>query len=68
MKAPTISRRNTRLLSLAGVLVALAGLVGYWFSRDVARAELSDDQRQGQRERHRALRLSLAHRGQPGQP
>lgn len=39
-------RRNARLLSLAGVLIAVAGLVGYWLSRDVARAELSDDQRQ----------------------
>lgn len=46
MRESRVSRRNTRLLSLAGVLIALAGLVGYWLSRDVARAELSDDQRQ----------------------
>ena len=41
-----VSRRNARLLSLAGVLIAMAGLVGYWLSRDVTRAELSEDQRQ----------------------
>jgi len=46
MKGMRVSRRNARLLSLAGVLIALAGLVGYWLSRDVARTELSEDQRQ----------------------
>ena len=46
MRGIRVSRRNARLLSLAGVLIALAGLVGYWLSRDVARAELTEDQRQ----------------------
>ena len=40
-----MTRRRARLVSLAGVLVALAGLVGYWLSRDVERATLSTDQR-----------------------
>ena len=40
------TRRTARLLSLAGVLIALAGLTGFWLSRDVARATLSDDTRE----------------------
>ncbi|HZJ10317.1 MAG TPA: LCP family protein [Trueperaceae bacterium] len=40
-----MTRRRARLVSLAGVLVALAGLVGYWLSRDVDRATLSTEQR-----------------------
>src|SRR5690554_159956 len=38
-------RARARLVTLLGVLVALAGLVGYWLTRDVQRASLSEDQR-----------------------
>ena len=40
------TRRTARLLSLAGVLIALAGLAGFWLSRDVERATLSVDTRE----------------------
>lgn len=39
-----MTRGRARLLSLAGVLLALAGLVGYWLSRDVNRVALSEEQ------------------------
>src|SRR5690554_4256821 len=38
-------RARARLVTLLGVLVALAGLSGYWLTRDVQRASLSEDQR-----------------------
>jgi len=38
--------RNARILTLAGVLLALAGLAGYWLTRDVHRSPLSREQRQ----------------------
>lgn len=41
-----MTRRRARLLSLAGLLLAVAGLAGYWLTRDVSRATLSDDQRE----------------------
>ncbi len=41
-----MTRRDSRLLALLGVLLALAGLVGYWLSRDIERATLSRDQRE----------------------
>ncbi len=36
-----MSLRNARLLQLLGLLVILAGLVGYWLTRDVPHAVLS---------------------------
>lgn len=39
-------RRQAWLLQGAGVLVALAGLVGFWLTRDVARTELTETQRE----------------------
>lgn len=41
-----MTRRRARLVMLAGVLVALGGLIGFWLTRDVARGALSDEQRQ----------------------
>lgn len=41
-----MTRARARLLTAFGVLVALAGLTGYWLSRDVNRATLSQDQRE----------------------
>lgn len=38
-------RARARLVTLLGVLVALAGLAGYWLTRDVQRGALSADQR-----------------------
>jgi len=38
-------RARARLVTLLGVLVALAGLAGYWLTRDVQRGALSEDQR-----------------------
>lgn len=38
--------RNTRILMLAGLLLALFGLAGYWLTRDVHRSPLSREQRQ----------------------
>ncbi|HZW28226.1 MAG TPA: hypothetical protein VFF08_07205, partial [Trueperaceae bacterium] len=38
-------RARARLVTLLGLLVALAGLAGYWLTRDVQRASLSEDQR-----------------------
>lgn len=38
-------RARARLITLLGVLVACAGLVGYWLTRDVQRSELTEDQR-----------------------
>ncbi len=38
--------RNARLLMLVGLLLALAGLAGYWLTRDVRRSTLSQDQRE----------------------
>lgn len=40
-----MSRTRARLITLLGVLVALAGLVGFWLTKDVARKDLSVDQR-----------------------
>ncbi len=40
-----MTRRTSRLVTLLGVLVALAGLVGFWLTRDVDRKVLSDDHR-----------------------
>ncbi len=40
-----MTRTRARLVTLLGICVALAGLTGYWFTRDVARATLTDDQR-----------------------
>ncbi len=36
---------RARVLQFAGIVIALLGLVGYWFSRDVAKAELTTEQR-----------------------
>lgn len=41
-----MTRRRARLVSLAGVLLAVAGLAGYWLSRDIERATLSTEQRE----------------------
>lgn len=41
-----MTRRDSRLIALLGVLLAVAGLAGYWLSRDVERATLSRDQRE----------------------
>ncbi|MBX3142308.1 MAG: LCP family protein [Trueperaceae bacterium] len=41
-----MKRRDSRLIALLGVLVALGGLAGYWLSRDIQRATLSRDQRE----------------------
>jgi polyisoprenyl-teichoic acid--peptidoglycan teichoic acid transferase len=38
--------RNARVLMLAGLVMALAGLAGYWLTRDVPRSPLSREQRQ----------------------
>ncbi len=38
-------RARARLVTLLGVLVALAGLAGYWLTRDVRHGVLSEDQR-----------------------
>ncbi len=40
-----MTRRRARLLSLLGIVVAVAGLAGYWLTRDVDRKALGDDQR-----------------------
>src|SRR5690606_12772022 len=40
-----MTRRNARLLTVLGLLVALTGLIGFWLTRDVARRALSDEQR-----------------------
>ena len=37
--------RNVRLLQLLGLTIAVIGLAGFWLSRDVERASLSDAQR-----------------------
>jgi polyisoprenyl-teichoic acid--peptidoglycan teichoic acid transferase len=39
-------RRQARWLQLAGLLVAVGGLVGFWLNRDVPRAELTEVQRE----------------------
>ena len=39
-------RRSARWLQLVGLLVAAIGLVGFWMNRDVARAELTEAQRE----------------------
>lgn len=36
--------RSARLLQLAGLLVALTGLAGFWLTRDVERVELTQEQ------------------------
>lgn len=41
-----MSRRNARLLQLLGIVIALAGLAGYWLTRDVQRTILSEGQAQ----------------------
>ncbi|MEJ2288545.1 MAG: LCP family protein [Deinococcales bacterium] len=38
--------RSARILMLAGLVMALAGLAGYWLTRDVHRSPLSREQRQ----------------------
>ena len=38
-------RARVRLVTLLGLLVAVAGLAGYWLTRDVQRGALSEDQR-----------------------
>jgi len=38
-------RRASRWLQLLGLVVALTGLVGFWFDRDVPRSDLTDVQR-----------------------
>ena len=38
--------RNARILMLAGLVLAVAGLAGYWLTRDVHRSPLSREQRQ----------------------
>jgi len=40
-----VTRRTARLVSLLGIVVALAGLAGYWLTRDVDRKTLGEDQR-----------------------
>ncbi len=40
-----MTRARARLVTLLGVVVALTGLAGYWLTRDVQRAALSEDQR-----------------------
>jgi polyisoprenyl-teichoic acid--peptidoglycan teichoic acid transferase len=39
-------RRSARWLQLVGLLVAASGLIGFWMNRDVARAELTEVQRE----------------------
>lgn len=41
-----LTLRNVRLLTLAGVVLALAGLAGFWLTRDVHRVPLSREQKQ----------------------
>ncbi len=41
-----MSLRNSRLLQLLGILVALLGLLGYWLNRDIKRAVLDDSTRE----------------------
>lgn len=41
-----MTRRNARLLTVLGLLVALTGLIGFWLTRDVVRRALSDEQRE----------------------
>ncbi len=41
-----MSLRNARLLQVLGLLIALAGLAGFWLTRDVEKAELTPVQRQ----------------------
>jgi len=41
-----LRRRRARWLQLLGLVVAAAGLTGYWLERDVQRGELSDWQRE----------------------
>ncbi len=41
-----MTRTKARLVTALGLLVALTGLTGYWLSRDVDRATLTEDQRQ----------------------
>ncbi len=40
-----MTRRRARLVTLLGLMVALAGLVGFWLTKDVERKDLSVDQR-----------------------
>ncbi|HKI55683.1 MAG TPA: LCP family protein [Trueperaceae bacterium] len=40
------TRRNARLLTVLGLLLALAGLAGFWLTRDIHRSPLSKEQRQ----------------------
>ncbi|MDA0699768.1 MAG: LCP family protein [bacterium] len=41
-----VRRRTARWLQLLGLVVALTGLTGFWVNRDVARAELTELQRE----------------------
>jgi LCP family protein required for cell wall assembly len=41
-----VTKRLPRLLQLAGILIAVIGLAGYWLSFDVQRSEMSDVTRQ----------------------
>ena len=41
-----LRRRRARWLQLLGLVLAAAGLAGYWLDRDVARAELTEVQRE----------------------
>lgn len=41
-----MTRRRARLVTLLGVLVALAGLAGFWLTADVERSDLTADQRE----------------------
>lgn len=40
-----MTRARARLVTLLGVLLAVAGLVGFWFTKDVDRKDLTADQR-----------------------
>lgn len=40
-----MKRYHARLVSLVGLLLALAGLAGYWLTKDIDRTDLTDDQR-----------------------
>ena len=39
-------RHASRWLQLVGLVVAVVGLGGFWFDRDVPRAELTEEQRE----------------------